>query len=96
MKLNKLSDQNMVNSLLGSNVHHDANANLGKESLPELTGNAKKDAMRDLMKTLDLEDKKQAKGEKKHILDMGPLLGIRAVKVAKNENGWLMKGMKHI
>ncbi|KAG8527380.1 uncharacterized protein KY384_007532 [Bacidia gigantensis] len=81
-------------TLLTSDVFHDTNASANMEGMPVLRGSKKSDAMRDLLKGLDLTEEKQAISDKENILSMGRVLG--GVRVADRASGWNMKGMSQV
>ncbi|MCJ1402525.1 hypothetical protein MMC11_005745 [Xylographa trunciseda] len=82
-----------VGSLLSSNVYVDANANLDKREAPVMTEKRKDDALKQLVASVPLEDRRMASLEKQHILNATKVLGMR--KVRPDGNGkWAFKGMK--
>ncbi|MCJ1477620.1 hypothetical protein MMC13_006293 [Lambiella insularis] len=82
-----------VDSLLSSNVYVDANANLDKADAPLMTGKRKEDALKQLVASVPLEDKRMASKEKQHILKATRTLGHYRVR-AGDDGNWIVKGMK--
>ena len=82
-----------VGSLFSSNVYADANANLGRPDAPVMTAKKKAEALKQLVASVPLEDRRMANTEKKHIHDATKILGAR--KCTPDGNGkWLFKGLK--
>lgn len=82
-----------VNSLLNSNVYADANASLEIARLPPMTEKKKKDALKQLIASVPLEDQRMANRERVYIKQATIDLAKHQVK-ADGKGGWALKGMK--
>ena len=78
-------------SLVTSNVYEDANANIGKASMPIMTDTRKRQAMASMISSIPVENKAKAASEKAHILRMTTVLG--SCKASTRAVGWDLKGM---
>ncbi|MCJ1390904.1 hypothetical protein MMC18_003765 [Xylographa bjoerkii] len=82
-----------VGSLFSSNVYADANDNLDRPNAPVMTAKKKAEALKQLVASVPLEDRRMANVEKRHIHEATKTLGWR--KCTPDGNGkWLFKGLK--
>lgn len=81
-----------VDSLLYSNVYADANAGLDSGPIPVMTEIKKKDALKQLIASVPLEDQRMANREREHIRQATTKLAKNNVH-ADGKGGWKLKGM---
>ena len=80
-----------VESLFSNNVYTAANSNVGAVALPVVTEKTKNDALKALLASVPIEDRKAIRGEKKHIIDATRTLGKYKVR-PDGKGGWKLKG----
>ena len=82
-----------VSSLFTSNIYSDANENLNRRDAPVMTATKKAEALKQLVASVPMEDRRMANMEKKHIHEATKILGARNCR--PDGNGmWLFKGLK--
>ncbi|KAL9089450.1 MAG: hypothetical protein Q9165_005771 [Trypethelium subeluteriae] len=80
-------------SFSNSNIYLDANENLSKGGLPELTRGNKAEALKALIASVPEEDRRSANLDKRQILDASKMLGhSRGLCRTDGKGGWALKG----
>lgn len=107
IKKPKQHQSKVLKSLTSNNVYRDAEANRGKEALPAMRGSAKKEAMKNLIASVQIADKQehnQAVRDKNQILKASQVFGSKLVRAdnskgidASDEEGaWKFKGISKL
>ncbi|KAF2240091.1 hypothetical protein EV356DRAFT_438057 [Viridothelium virens] len=82
-------------SFSNSNIYVDANENLSKGGLPELTGGNKAEALKALIASVPEEDRRSANLDRRQIMEASKMLGNRRGLCRTNgAGGWALKGFK--
>lgn len=78
-------------SMLSNNVYTSANSNVGVAALPIVTEKNKTEALKALLASVPIEDRKAISGEKQHIIDATRTLGKYKVR-SDGKGGWKLNG----
>ncbi|KAL8754250.1 MAG: hypothetical protein Q9199_004477 [Rusavskia elegans] len=84
-----------IASIRSSNIFNEANKNLDAAPAPTVFSSRKDKALKDLLIDIPLEDLRQARGERQHILNSSKVLGKHGLCHLANDgtSNWVLKGM---